>query len=155
MSSAFGFGFLSQQEIELIKSDFEDVLRSPEATLVTLRHRLPSSVLADDSFGIVDAGEGTITTTSATCLQEIIIDTKHGTRNEGILAFGILTFGDCVFYFSKDTDLELGDYESLRIVAENVEWKPIPKRFGAFYQYLNTRLGNDQVGQVVPCTVKK
>lgn len=150
-----GFGFLTQQEIELIKSDFETVINSPEATLVALQHKLPSSALADDAFGVVDAGEGSLLTTSATCLQEMIIDTKHGVRNEGILAFGILTFGDCVFYFSKDTDLELGEYESLTIVAENVVWKPIPKKFKAFYQYLNTRLGNDQVGQVVPCTVKK
>lgn len=151
---SFG-GFLTPQEIQIIKSDFENILRAPEATLVALKHKLPSSVLADDAFGVIDAGEGIITTTSASCLQEIILVQKHGTRFEGILSFGILTFGDCVFYFSKNTDLELGDYESLRIVAEEVEWKPIPKKFKAFYNYLSTRLGNDQVGQVVPCTVKK
>lgn len=142
-------GFLTASEIGVMKSDFAELLNSPEATNVTITYKVPVDPEVDPAYGTTDAYTWQTKTKKSRCIQKIVT-----ARDEKILAFGILEIGECVLYLPTKLDLSVDEYSSMIFTIVNVEWVPVPRDRKAFYNYLAYRIGNEQISEVVPCKLK-
>jgi len=147
-------GFLSSSEIRMMQNDWERLLLSPEATIVTFAYMVGvGSEAVDAAFGVSDFDSEQEQSFTGRVIQEVV-----NKRSETLLDWGILREGDVIFYCSKSLDLvPSGAIEgSMEIVGpQSVRWTPVPRNLEAFHNYLLTRLGSSQMAQVIPCKLRK
>ena len=138
--------------IRQMQVDFARLLASPEASDFRAIILTMQGAVLDAVFGMVDATSGVASAVmTGRCIQQIVKP-----RDKQILEWGILEVGDCILYLSNDMDLTLTENQSIYFVdPSNVEWTPVPVTVKGFENYLYTRLGNSQLGQVIACTLKK
>lgn len=144
---------ITPYELAMIGQDYESILNNGSESVVATFEYLQGSVPTsyDDTYGT--SGYAVMETKIQTgmVLQEFIKP-----RNEKTLAYGILDVQDCILYASTSLNLNIGIPGSLRVVIGNVRWRPIPKeKTRPFYNYLISRLGNLQVGQVIACKLEQ
>ena len=142
-------GFLTSNEIALMKRDFALLLKSPEATTVVITYKVPTAPEVDATYGNVDAYLWTTKTKKSKCIQKILT-----ARDEKILAYGILEIGDCILYLPSDLDLTIDEYSSAVFTIVNIDWIPVPRKQKAFYASLVYRIGDSQISEVIPCKIK-
>lgn len=149
--------FLTGYEVQQIQNDYETLVVSPEATDLILEYAAyaaDSDEEVDAVYKINDQERATeLKQAETTGLQEIVAVPKLDRY-----PFGYLKQGDCVFYISTATDLEepLEGFpvvpESLRIVdPAGKRWIPYAMKAGPEDAQMRVRLGNLQVGQLIPC----
>lgn len=144
---------LTPYEQMMIGQDYESILTTGSESVVATFEYLQGAVplTYDDTYGT--SGYSSVETKIETgmVLQEFIKP-----RNEKTLAYGVLSVQDCILYASTGLNLNIGIPGSLRVVIGNVRWRPVPKeKERPFYNYLISRLGNLQVGQVIACKLEQ
>lgn len=143
---------LTPYELAMIGQDFESIINQGSESVVASFEYLLGGVPVsfDDTYGISGFTQPTTETITGMVLQEFIKP-----RNEKTLAFGVLEVHDCILYASTSLNLNVGIPNSMRIIVQGVRWRPVPKINKAFYNYLLSRLGNLQVGQVIACKLEQ
>lgn len=144
--------FLNGIEASLIKRDYECMLAtSCHASVITGEYKTPVSPVTDAVYGIKDAASWDTTYFTGKAIQQIVRK-----RDEDLLGFGILEAGDCIFYLQTGLDLSQGEEETLEIIDPGeLRWIPVPRKQKIFQTYLLHRIGQTQVGQCLPCKLKK
>lgn len=145
-------GFLSKGEIDSMIQDFEILIGSPEAQVVTLRWQSGHTGTFDDQYKRYVGGAPTYSTeASVKCLMRFLRETDI----ENMLPSNIdVKVGDAVFYFSAGYS-DLSDKEDLRITHKDVYWYPyVPQP--TVQELAGVPLGTDQMAQVLVCSrIKK
>jgi hypothetical protein len=76
--------------------------------------------------------------------------------DDEILAWSVLQAGDAVFYMSINFDLNLQANDEVYIqTPDGLKWVPVPPGMNEFYKYMRSRMGQSQIGQCIPATLKK
>lgn len=152
--------YLSATEINIMRRDFEQLLASPEATLVTLRYHSPQTT--STSFDTVykkpiQTLAANPTNANARCIHDVL-DVEKLKKYPG----GFMKEGESVFYFSTLLNLKepaVGfpvAFDSLLIIdALSQPWKPklIDGGLAAFHHLF--RVGQYQIAQAVACVPQK
>lgn len=148
--------FLSANEIALMQSDFSTLLNSPEATTVRFWSMRAADPLDSDDVFHVEDGELEEVSFTGKAIQHFVKP-----QDEQLLKFGIVEAGDCIFFTSTDYDLQFSGCIEGAVTIDapypdnSVSWTPVPRERKEFFNYLITRLGNNQFSQVIPCKLKK
>lgn len=147
-----GDSFLNPVEMNEIQLEFGRMLNSFESCDIMIQYKLPTGTTVEDAvYGDTISTAWTQHQITTRASQEII----HP-RNIKVLDWGILEAGDCIFYIATTVDLTVIDeLQNAVIVCNGVKWLPVTRKLKAFYNYLLTRFGNGQVGQIIPCKLQQ
>jgi hypothetical protein len=145
-------GFLRPSEANLVKRDYKELLASCEAVTLSIAYKVPVNPVYDPVYKVTtaDSWTNTVIAPSPKAIQQIVKPVHYE-----VLKWGILEAGDCIFYLPNDIDLSSIDYDTCEITAVNVTWIPVPVKRKEFWNYLIHRLGDSQIGQVIPCKIKQ
>ncbi len=145
-------GFLNQHEIDSMIGDFETLIGSPEAQVVTLRWQSGNTGVFDNQYkryigGVPVYATKTLVKCIVAFMREVDIETMPSNELD-------VKVGDAVFYFSHEYT-DLSNKEDLRITHKNIEWYPyVPQP--AVSELAGVPLGVDQMAQVLVCSrIKK
>lgn len=156
------FGFMTSTERNMIRRDYEQLVRSPEACMVTLLYR---AYLSETTPDVIDrvykvnrrVEDSEILELSTRCLQQIITPTNYKSYPQGMILLG-----DCVFWFSQDVNLE-EPIEGKKMVRDSLVirdpsgllWESKLHTKEGLQVHLLLREGPYQVGQPIWCSLKK
>lgn len=155
------FGHLMPAEINQIKRDYSDVLKSPEATTVTLKWLSLAATASQEVDPIYGTPLGDINpqeqSLGVRVLQHILKPNDLKTY-----PFAHAEVGWCVFFFPSSLNLDEPKEDlpavnnTLYIVdPDGSKWEPHLHEEGPKSHHLIFRLGEEQVGQYVLCHPKK
>jgi len=139
--------FLSQNEINSMKKDMDNLLESPESQTVIFRWQTGHTGTWDDQYKRYVGGAPVYTTNDGIkCIVAFLTESNI----ETLIDAGIdVKIGDAIFYFEYDTDLS--GKEALRITHKGIYWYPIVPQPAPF-EISGVPLGASQMATILYCT---
>lgn len=144
-------GFLSQNEINSMKKDMDNLLEAPEAQTVTLRWQTGHAGTWDSQYKKYIGGIPIyVTQENVKCIVSFL---RESDIEDLPNAHVDVKIGDAVFYFEYDTDFS--NKEDLRIEHKDIYWYPVVPQPTAF-ELSGVPLGASQMAVILYCTrIKK
>ena len=144
-------GFLTQNEINSMIKDMNNLLNAPEAQTTTLRWQSGHTGVWDAQYKRYVGGAPIYSSQSdVKCIVSFLRESDIEDLAEAHIDVKI---GDAVFYFENTTDFSAK--EDLRITHKNIQWYPtVPQP--APFELSGVPLGSSQMAVVLLCTrIKK
>lgn len=140
-------GFLTQNEINRMKKDFDDLLEAPEAQTVTFRWRTGHTGAWDAEYKRYVGGAPIYA--SQDSIKCIVAFLTESDIEDMMDAHVDVKIGDAIFYFEYDTDFS--GKEALRITHKGIYWYPVVPQPAPF-EISGVPLGASQMATILYCT---